>query len=63
MPRNLNRRVEAFVPIENDTVHRQVLSQIMVANLNDDKQSWELRPDGIYTRIKKTVGGRKFTAP
>ncbi len=60
MQRNLTWRIETLVPIENETVHRQILDQIMVANLKDDTQTWTLQPDGTYIRIRP--GRQPFSA-
>lgn len=60
MPRNFDWRVESLIPLENPTVHEQVLYQILLANLKDNEQSWNLDAQGIYTRSKCHKGDLPF---
>lgn len=62
MPRNLNRRIETLIPIEDDTVRRQIMNQIMAANLKDNMNSWALKPNGKYTRLEPETDQQAFSA-
>ena len=62
MPRNLERRVEVMCPVENPTVHQQILDQIMVANLNDEAQSWYMTSDGEFKRVDAAKLDAPFSA-
>ncbi len=49
MPRNLDRRVEALVPIEDVSI-RAELTELIEICLNDNRQAWEMESDGMYTK-------------
>ena len=61
MGRNFDWRVETLVEIKNATVKKQVVNQIMAANLADTKQSWVLNFDGSYIRNSQTVNTSSFS--
>jgi polyphosphate kinase len=62
MARNMDWRVETLVPIHNATVHAQILDQIMVVNLRDTMQSWELNPSGAWHRVPEGTGRKRVSA-
>ena len=47
MPRNLDRRIECVLPIENPA-HRQTIRNVLDLMWTDNRQAWELKPDGTY---------------
>jgi len=62
MTRNMDWRVETLVPIENPTVHQQILDQIMASNLKDNVQSWSLDCEGHYHRVTPAREQDAFSA-
>lgn len=62
MPRNFDRRVETLVPIENPTVHDQIMGQVMAANLKDTEQTWVMNPDGSFVKYQPSDDVESFIA-
>jgi polyphosphate kinase len=50
MPRNLDRRVELLVPVEQPAVKERLLS-ILRVHLQDTQKARRLLPDGRYERV------------
>lgn len=55
MPRNLDRRVEALVPVEDPQL-QQRLDEILDVSLADDVLAWELHADATWRRVPTTSG-------
>lgn len=51
MHRNLDRRVEAIVPIRDAGLRRYLKEEVLAAYLKDNVNAWLLRPDGGYEKL------------
>lgn len=54
MPRNLDRRVEVLVRVDDQENQRR-LSEILVTCLDDTELAWEMQPDGDYHRMRDQI--------
>ncbi|HEY9656333.1 MAG TPA: RNA degradosome polyphosphate kinase, partial [Crinalium sp.] len=55
MTRNLDRRVEAVVPIDDPAIAKD-LQEILGILLADNRQAWDLQADGHYVQRRPAVG-------
>lgn len=54
MPRNLDRRVEAVVPVEDPAIAKD-LEEVLGILLADNRQAWDLQSDGRYVQRRPAV--------
>ncbi|HEY8357706.1 MAG TPA: polyphosphate kinase 1 [Ramlibacter sp.] len=52
MNRNMLRRIELAWPINDPQLRQRVIDECLVAYLHDNRDAWELQPDGSYKRAK-----------
>lgn len=62
MPRNLDRRIEVVVPVEYPDFRRILRDDVLETCLKDDRQAWELQPDGRYVRLQPPRGKPGFSS-
>ena len=55
MPRNLDRRVEAVVPVTDPDLQAR-LEEILAVNLADDMLAWELASDATWRKVPTSIG-------
>jgi len=55
MPRNLDRRVEALVPVEDPALQSE-LADLLEICLSDNRKAWEMKPDGLYAQRRPKKG-------
>jgi polyphosphate kinase len=61
MPRNLDRRIEVLVPVEDSRL-RSDLAEVLDALLRDTRFSWELDGDGVWHRTLPDGNAKSVSA-
>jgi polyphosphate kinase len=62
MNRNMLRRVELAWPVLDAQLRQRVIDECLVASLHDDRDAWDLLPDGSYRRAKGAEEPRGHSA-
>ena len=60
MRRNLDRRVEAVTPIEDNKIKREI-KHLLDSYLEENKDSWNMQSNGSYTKNQILNDKRKYT--
>ena len=56
MNRNMLRRVELAWPVNDPQLRQRLVDECLVAYLHDQRDAWDLQPDGSYKRVKGAEG-------
>ena len=59
MTRNLDKRIELMIPIEEPTLKRRLV-RVLEAYFHDNTQAYRLLPDGSSQRISRAKGQKSF---
>lgn len=62
MTRNIHRRVETMFPVLDESIKRRIMREIFETYFADNCQSWQMEPDGTYTKIPIGRGHKRFAA-
>lgn len=61
MPRNLRRRVEVLIPVEDPAAKARIRGEVLSCCLADNTKAWIFLPDGSHERVRPE-GAREFAA-
>ena len=62
MPRNLDRRIEVIVPVEDSGIRKHLLHDLLEVLLKDNCQAWDLHSNGAYIRRAPAENKPAFSA-
>ena len=62
MTRNIHRRVETMFPVLDESIKKRIMREIFETYSADNCQSWQLEPDGTYTKTPIGRGHKRFAA-
>ena len=62
MTRNIHRRVETMFPVLDESIKKRIMREIFETYFADNCQSWQMEPDGTYTKIPIGRGHKRFAA-